>query len=507
MATKTTTTTKAAAIYTRVSTLEQVDNLSLTTQLEACKDYCARHGLAVAKTFTDAGRSAKTTNRPEFLAMVEYCRKHKGRLSSVVVYNITRFSRDVHDHQVIKARLAQYGVTLRSVTEPIDETAIGRMNGNLMSVLAQFDNDVKSERTVVGMKAALKLGRWTHKSPLGYVNGDKKKGEPSLVLDTERAPLMRRAFELAEEHPLVDVLAEVTRLGLTARKTGRSVAKQTLSTALRNPLYIGRVNAPSFGVTDVQGYFEPMIPESLFVRVQAALAGRAGPTLHNVRKNPDFPLRRFTRCECGTPLTGSSSRGRGRLYAYYHCPACGIRVPREDLESQFVGLLESLQPTDEFLAVFRLNLLEKCKKHETNVGRIQGNLRRKLTELEAKQDKIAERLLLDDPNSAVYERLLVKLRAEVTQTNLEIENATIDNFDTEGVLDFAERALRNAAHLWLMAAPEQKPRLQKAFFPDGLTFEGGKLRTDVTCSAFSLLALRSDSASGLASPTGFEPVF
>ena len=29
------TTTKAAAIYTRVSTLEQVSNLSLTTQLEA----------------------------------------------------------------------------------------------------------------------------------------------------------------------------------------------------------------------------------------------------------------------------------------------------------------------------------------------------------------------------------------------------------------------------------------------------------------------------------------
>ena len=226
MATKTTT-KKAAAIYTRVSTLEQVDNLSLTTQREACKDYCARHGLAVAKTFTDAGKSAKTTNRPQFLAMLEYCRKHgtsaKGPISSVVVYNITRFSRDVHDHQVVKARLSQYGVALRSVTEPIDETAVGRLNGNLMSAIAQFDNDVKSERTVVGMKAALKLGHWTHKAPIGYENGDKKKKDPSLVLDTERAPLMRRAFELAAEHPLVDVLAEVTRLGLTTRKgaTGR----------------------------------------------------------------------------------------------------------------------------------------------------------------------------------------------------------------------------------------------------------------------------------------------
>ena len=242
------------------------------------------------------------------------------------------------------------------------------------------------------------------------------------------------------------------------------------------------------------------------MRVQAALAGRARASLNNIRKNPDFPLRRFTRCECGTALTGSSSRGRGRLYAYYHCPACGVRVPREDLESQFVGLLEALQPTDDFLAVFRASLAKKCRARESDAGRIRGNLRRKLTELEAKQDKIAERLLLDDSGSDVWERLLVKLRSEVTQTQLEIENATPDDFDTEGVLDFAERALRNAAHLWLSAAPEQKPKLQKAFFPAGLTFEGGKLRTDVTCSAFSLLALRSDSASGLASPTGFEPV-
>ena len=112
---------------------------------------------------------------PQFLALVEYSRKHKGQISSVVVYNITRFLRDAHDHQVIKARLAEYGVALRSVTEPIDETAVGRLDGNLMSAIAQFDNDVKSERTVVGMKAALQIGRWTHKAPLGYLNANRKR--------------------------------------------------------------------------------------------------------------------------------------------------------------------------------------------------------------------------------------------------------------------------------------------------------------------------------------------
>ena len=31
---------------------------------------------------------------------------------------------------------------------------------------AQFDTDVRSERTLAGMKAALSLGRWTFQAPL-----------------------------------------------------------------------------------------------------------------------------------------------------------------------------------------------------------------------------------------------------------------------------------------------------------------------------------------------------
>ena len=285
MATKTK--TKAAVIYTRVSTKEQVENLSLSTQLEACRHYCATNGIDVAKEFEDAGESAKTTNRPKFLAMLEYCQKNKGLIDVVVVYNVSRFSRDTHDHLGVRAQLYKCGVALRSVTEPIDETAVGKLNEGILSIISQFDNNVKAERTKEGMTAALSIGRWTHRGPIGYLNGDRKVGQPSLIPDPERAPLMRRAFELAAEHPLVDVLAEVTRLGLRTHR-GREVAKQTLSAALRNTLYIGRINAPSFGVKDVQGDFEALIPETLFMRAQAALAGRAGPSLHNVPKESRF---------------------------------------------------------------------------------------------------------------------------------------------------------------------------------------------------------------------------
>jgi site-specific DNA recombinase len=43
----------------------------------------------------------------------------------------------------------------------------------VLAAFAQFDNDVRSDRTRAGMRAALELGRWTFPAPLGYLNAPK----------------------------------------------------------------------------------------------------------------------------------------------------------------------------------------------------------------------------------------------------------------------------------------------------------------------------------------------
>src|SRR5271166_4523641 len=54
-----------AIIYTRVSTGRQVENASLDTQEQVCKDYCARQGWAVLRVFREEGESAKTADRTQ----------------------------------------------------------------------------------------------------------------------------------------------------------------------------------------------------------------------------------------------------------------------------------------------------------------------------------------------------------------------------------------------------------------------------------------------------------
>ena len=124
-----------AVIYVRVSTKEQTENLSLPTQLKACEEYCERQGFQMLARFREEGESAKTADRTELQKLLQFCRKNKGAVQFVVVFNLTRFAREKYDHFALRAHLKSLGISLRSVTEPIDDTSTGKL---LEGVLAAF---------------------------------------------------------------------------------------------------------------------------------------------------------------------------------------------------------------------------------------------------------------------------------------------------------------------------------------------------------------------------------
>ena len=130
-----------AVIYVRVSTKEQTENLSLPTQLRASKEYCRRQGYDVLERFHEEGESAKTTDRSQLQRLLTYCRLNKGRVHFVVVFNLTRFARDKYDHFALRSLLQSLGISLRSATEPIDDTSTGKLMEGVLAAFAQFDND------------------------------------------------------------------------------------------------------------------------------------------------------------------------------------------------------------------------------------------------------------------------------------------------------------------------------------------------------------------------------
>ena len=184
-----------AVVYVRVSSTDQVEGYSLEVQERDCRDYCDRHNLTVDRVFIEAGESAKTANRRQFHALFAYVaqKQNRTRVSYVIVDRLDRFSRNVDDGAIYRSKLSSWGIKLRSVKEQIDETPIGKYMTSVFNANAQLDNDMRRIHTGSGMRAAVEGGRWCWPSPLGYLPG-KGKGQPSLISDADRAPLVAELF-------------------------------------------------------------------------------------------------------------------------------------------------------------------------------------------------------------------------------------------------------------------------------------------------------------------------
>jgi hypothetical protein len=155
--------------------------------------------------------------------------------------------------------------------------------------------------------------------------------------------------------------------------------------------------------------------------------------------------------------------------------------------------------------LFRAVVLDVWKERCAAAGSFRADLERRLLELQHREEVLDEAFLFKKQiDSQTYERQRDRLREEVALARIELEDARLDEIDVEGILGFAEHVLGNAARLWMNASPEQKQRLQRVFFPDGLRFRDGRIGTAVTCLAFKQMAAIGGGDSSLASPTGLE---
>src|SRR5205814_3460845 len=181
-------------IYTRVSTKEQAEgNLSLETQKKACDQFAQKQRYKVLACFGRTYESAASDERKEFKKLIEYCRRHKKGNLKIIVYSLDRFSRTGDNAIWLSRQLRELGVQIISVTQPIDtKNPAGVLQQNILFLFSQYDNDLRRQKTIAGMKEKLEQGIWPCHAPLGYdhvtVNGEK-----SIVVN-EKGKLLRKAF-------------------------------------------------------------------------------------------------------------------------------------------------------------------------------------------------------------------------------------------------------------------------------------------------------------------------
>jgi hypothetical protein len=301
------------------------------------------------------------------------------------------------------------------------------------------------------------------------------------------------------------VLAHITGLGLTTTR-GLPVSPQTFAQMLRRSLYSGFIETDSWGGVRAASQSEPIVDRATFLRVRALLNNEASTTTAYQRNHPEFPLRVFVRCGCGTPLTGSKAK---KVYRYYHCrKGCsGSNVRAEKLEAEFSALLTDLSSPPEFAAAFRVVLRDVWSAKKADARAMATTLKHKIAATAETQQRLLKKFIETDVIPAeLFSAENARLNAEKTKAEGELANLDSEELDIEAVARFAEALAVDPSRAWNTANLDQKQRLQKLYFPSGLQFSAGKFGTPATGWFFSQLAANREEKSRLVAHTGFEPV-
>lgn len=185
---------KKAALYTRVSTLEQVQyGYSIGEQKERLKNYAQSQDFSIVDIYSDEGISGKSLIRPAMERLINDIKANK--IDIVLIYKLDRLSRRVKDVLELVELFDKYNVTLFSLNENIDlSSPFGRASLKMSATFSEFERETIVERMQMGKSARAKMGKYAcpGKCPFGYrLNREKD----CLDINEREAEAIREMFD------------------------------------------------------------------------------------------------------------------------------------------------------------------------------------------------------------------------------------------------------------------------------------------------------------------------
>lgn len=158
------------AAYVRVSSDLQKERQTIQNQLAALKSYASANKITIKHIFADDGVSGTIpiTQRSDGRRLIEEASRRT--FDTLLLFRIDRLSRDTLDLLKTVKQLEEYGVSVRSITEPFETSSpVGKFTLTMVSSMAQMEKDTIRDRSRLGMKRGAESGRWMGgRAPFGY---------------------------------------------------------------------------------------------------------------------------------------------------------------------------------------------------------------------------------------------------------------------------------------------------------------------------------------------------
>ncbi len=156
-----------AIIYCRISSMAQKEGVSLAVQEQVCLDYCKKNGWQVIHIVREITSATDTKNQKLLLSIVESYGEDKIP-RKLIVYNISRFSRNVSKGLELARKMRENNLHLVSSMEMIDvSTASGEFNLTNLLNAAEFESKLIGKRVKDALEKLKKEGHQLGRAPFG----------------------------------------------------------------------------------------------------------------------------------------------------------------------------------------------------------------------------------------------------------------------------------------------------------------------------------------------------
>ncbi len=353
-------------LYARKSSeADERQAMSIDSQIAEMTRIAEKEGVKIVETIRES-KSAKASGvREGYRKLLEGIREE--RFNSILTWAPDRLSRNAGDLGGLVDLMDQGDLQkIQTSGQTFTNTPDEKFLLMILCSQAKLENDNRAKNVKRGLRAKCALGIRPGQPPIGYtLIRSTKFGEPSsVVIDEERAPFIRKAFDYVVNGGLSGRQAweYLVDEGFRAR-SGKVPPISMIFRILSDTYYYGKFEYPKGSDTWYQGEYEPIITKDVFEKVRKALKtsdkGKWG------RKN--FYFNHILKCgHCGSGISGESHVNRhGKEYTYYKCnkhggrKSCNSKYIREEkLIEQIAGLVDKI-------SVEHLHLKRKIV-HEVN---------------------------------------------------------------------------------------------------------------------------------------------
>ena len=431
---------KKAIIFARVSSREQELGQSIDAQLQNLRSYCKRQVFSVIKEYSITESSTRG-DRKKFTEMLSFVKQQKMKVI-IVADCIDRIQRSFRESIELSDLVHANKIEIHFVRENLVISSESNTSDNMRwdfgvlaakSYVSNLSDNVKRS-----MKYNWEHGRWQGVAPLGYKNVRDETGKADVVLDEERAPLIRQMFEeyatgLQTTNSLVDWCKEhnLTSRG-DRRRPGKPLSRVGIYQILKTSFYYGMMKVKD----KMYKHNHPvMVDKDLFDKVQILLSKQYPdkneedlpiiPVKVLKRRYKDilFPFTGIFKCGCcGHLMTPEThTKPNGKEYTHYKCGHMVKTCTQKTLNQ------------DEIMKQFYEDVADKLYLTPDEIEKIKSNikpfLKSKNIEIATKADVQHNISIAKERKSRLVKMLLDGLvdKSTYTTTLAEIETMILEN--------------------------------------------------------------------------------